>query len=205
MRETVRAFEKRRRQSYQPPAWLLGLGRPLARSDTCPTLFRYPGPCGLRDYFEGALERLGPPGRELWLAEVPLHDAVPGAARFGTLAVLEPLRFSPCRSERPGIYVGVNRKARGVPLVWVPPSALRARIAWDAARTADDGGRALGPGAATERNRVERRLRAYVAEMAALERAGAQALERPWCEIPAAQRRRLLRRHGITPRWTRAA
>ena len=55
MRETVAAFEKRTGTTYDPPPSVGALGRRLAPGESCPTLFRYPGPEGLRDLLIGQL------------------------------------------------------------------------------------------------------------------------------------------------------
>jgi hypothetical protein len=205
MRETVAAFLRRTGQPYRPPRWLLGRARALGRAEACPTLFRYPGPCGLRDHFEGRLETLGPPqGRELWMAAMPLHDDVGGARLFGTLGVLEPLRFDACRTSRRGIYLGVNRPIGDPALVlWIPPGRLGRRLALDAVGAGRPAPAALRDAGDRERPRVRDRLAAYIEEMAELERAGAAPPGRPWCDVPPGQRRRLLADYGLAPRWTR--
>ena len=204
MRETVTGFEARTGRSYQPPAWLRPRARPLRPEEACPTLFRYPGPCGLIDHLRGLLRHLGPvPGGDLWASEQPLHADVAGAALFGTLAVLQPLRHAPGLTERAGIYVGVNAPLHGDEVAWLPPSKLQAPLPWDTLATAEQVAAELGD-VADERASVAEQLAAYVEEMDALAGAGVPPAGRPWCEVPADERRRLLADHGLSGRWTRA-
>lgn len=203
MRETVAGFEARTGRSYQPPGWLHPRARPLRSDEACPTLFRYPGPCGLIDHLRGLLRHLGPvPGGDLWASEQPLHADVAGAALFGTLAVLQPLRHAPGLTERAGIYVGVNAPLHEDEVAWLPPSKLQALLPWDTLATAEQVAAQLGD-VADERARVAEQLAAYVEEMDALAAAGVPPVGRPWCEVPAGERRRLLADHGLSGRWTR--
>ena len=205
MRETVTAFVRRTGREYRPPGWLLGRARALGRAQACPTLFRYPGPCGLRDHFEGRLETFGPPQtRELWMAAMPFHADVGGARHFGTLGVLEPLRFDACRTSRRGIYLGVNRPIGDPALaLWIPPGLLDRRPSLNGLGAGGSVPAALRRAGDRERQRVLDRLEAYIEEMANLERAGAAPPGRPWCDVAAVDRRRLLSQCGLQPRWTR--
>jgi len=204
LRETVRAFVRRTGLPYGPPGWLLGRARPLGPAQGCPTLFRYPGPCGLRDHFDARLETLGPPeSRELWMAAMPLHADVGGARHFGTLGVLEPLRFDACRTERRGIYLAVNRPIGDPGLaLWIPPGRVGAELGLDAVAAGSTVPPALRRACDRARPRVRDRLEAYIEEMADLERAGAAPPGLPWCDVPAARRHRVLADHGVRPRWT---
>lgn len=182
--------------------WLRQQARPLAPDEPCPTLFRYPGPCGLIDALNGLLGRLGrTPGGELWMAEQSFHEDVAGAALFGTLAVLQPLRHAPCETERPGIYIGVNGRCDGATFVWLPPSELHAPLEWDALSTAEQAEEALGPHD-DEREHVRDRLAAYLEELDALAATGAPRPERPWCELPLGERQRRLEERGVTGRFS---
>src|SRR6185436_10206532 len=109
------------------------LAVPLDADEPCPTLFRFPGPCGLKSWFAGGLERLGPADQPvLWSAPLPFHDDAYGARFFGTLALLEPLRHSPCRTADGHYFIGDNAaRAADDPVVWLPPSLLDAPIPWD--------------------------------------------------------------------------
>lgn len=203
MRETPRGFRRRTGASYQPPGWLLEQGRPLAPGEACPTLFRYPGPCGLSDFFAAGLPHLGPVrGGPLWMASMRLWRDVSGARLFGTLAVLQPLHANPCRSRRRGVYVGVNTRLRPEHVAWLPPSGLRARLPWDRIATADEARERLDTYVRRDEARVRDELGSYVEELQQLEAAGAKPLDSPWCEVPAARRRRLLARYGVQPRWS---
>lgn len=201
MKETVAAFERRTGLVYAPAT----AGRPLARSDACPTLFRYPGPEGLRDHLHGTLRRLAPSGRVLWLTRDPKGGAgQPRAVKlFGIVAVLEPLRLSPSLARERGAYLGTNAllaELRGI--AWVPPSLIGARVPWDRLRDEAQLRRHAGAGQGDERARVLEALARYLEELAALRRAGAPAPRRPWCATPARARRAVLERYGVRPAWT---
>jgi hypothetical protein len=137
----------------------------------------------------------------LWLAEEPATTGRRMVALFGTIAVLEPLGLAVCEVGR-GQWLGVNRPADPERIVWVPPSVVRAPLSWDGLATARQVER-LVPGIATERRRAYGRLTAYLEELSALREAGAPGPERPWCEVPARERRQVLAEHGVTPRWSR--
>jgi hypothetical protein len=203
VKETVRAFERRTGLRYAPSAELRALGQPLSASDACPTLFRYPGPEGLRDHLQGSLRRLAPNGRAgVWLTTDPRGGAgQPSAVRlFGIVALLEPLRLHPCAGPARGTYLGRNVPLAGLEgVAWVPPSLVRARVRWDRLRQADE-----LPRADDERSRVLEALQHYLEELAELRRAGAPGTERPWCATPARARRALLERYGVRPAWTAA-
>jgi hypothetical protein len=199
VKETVAAFERRTGLRYAPA----GLGRSLAPGEACPTLFRYPGPEGLRDHLQGSLRRLAPGGRAgVWLTSDPRGGAgQPSAVRlFGSVALLEPLRLSPCAGRERRTYLGANLPLRGLPgVVWVPPSLVGKRLPWDRLRTAEE-----LPRTHDERCRVLEALSRYIEELAELRRAGAPGTERPWCATPARARRALLERYGVRPAWTAA-
>lgn len=208
MKEKVAAFERRTGERYAPPAWLLGLGDALAARESCPTLFRFPGPEGLQAHFQDRLRLLSPPGRRhVWLTARPTGAYARPVELFGTLAVLQPLRLSPCRthcfSHTRDNWVAVDRALDPDQIAWIPPSRVRAPLALDRVRDALQVRRRLGASYADERARTEQRLAAYLEELSALRRAGAPGPARHWCALPAAQRRALLVRHGVAPRWTR--
>ena len=204
MKESPAAFERRTGVGYQPPAWLAARGRPLGPRESCPTLFRYPGPEGLRGALGGALRRLAPPGVEaVWLSADLGGERGRAVRMFGTLAILQPLRLQPCATRRRGAYLGVNGDVDdALHAVWVPPSAVKERIAWDRLRTSEDALRRLGRSWQEERERVADRIAAYLEELSELERAGAPRPERPWLSVPLRERRALLARHAVAPRWT---
>jgi hypothetical protein len=203
MRESLRGFERRTGLAYRCTPEQLVVGRALR--DACPTLFRYPGACGLREVFTDSLNELGRPGGSLlWLADRPLHAAVAGARHFGTLAVLEPLRARPVLTRRRGVYVGLNQPPGQLgPLVWVPPSALHRAIDWDRVRTPADARRCFGPGLAAEKARVVERLHAYLEEVSCMQRAGAPPPPRPWCEVSPRARAARLAAAAVSGTWTR--
>lgn len=162
-----------------------------------PTLYRYPGPCGLGELLGfGALPTLGPPGvDELWLSEASSHADVPGARCFGTLALLTPERFGPRPAGIPGKWIGHNRPLTPADLErlrWVPPS----RVGQPLPRSV------LLQAHAAERRRVTAELFDYLEELSALHRAGAPGPGVPWCSVAPQRRRRLLADFGVRPRWT---
>ena len=204
MRETVRAFRERTGIGYAPPERVRGIARALGEDEPCPTLFRYPGPCGLREHFGLGLRRLAPPASDLlWMGEPALHADVLGARHFGTLAVLEPLRLSPCESPREGLYLAANLRfddPEGI--VWVPPSRLLHGVPWDRVRTRTEAVAWLGPRYRGERGRAMESLHAYLEEIATLERTGARGPRLPWCEVSLEQRLRTIAEHGARPCWS---
>ncbi|GMV40335.1 MAG: hypothetical protein AMXMBFR64_20510 [Myxococcales bacterium] len=211
MRETVAQFESRSGQRYRPPAWLRAVARPFAPDDACPTLFRYPGPCGLRELWGMGLPQLGPATVQgLWVAEAPLHEGVLGAAHFGTLALLEPLRLHPCRATEDTpvhttatLLLALNRPTeRCGSTVWVPPSRLHAPLPWDSLQDPREARALMEPGWEEERREVHASLGAYLEEMGELQLRGAPGPHKAWCEVPREERRELLSRFGAKGRWT---
>lgn len=205
MRESVAAFCARGGR-YAPPAALIAAhgARPLAPGDDCPTLFRAPGPHATRRYLAGAPEAawLAPEVQPwLWLSERPASGSRRQAELFGVLAVLVPLPLQPCRV-RPGQWIAENRLVPDEGLVWVPPSALRAAVPWDALGTRRAAEQALGAGLAEERRRVGERLDAYLEELSLLAAAGVPGPDRPWCDVPAAERRQILAAAGMDGRFS---
>jgi hypothetical protein len=209
VKERAAAFERRTGDRYAPPEWLLALGDALAPRESCPTLFRFPGPEGLQAYFQDRLRLLSPPGRRhLWLTSRPTGAYPRPVDLFGTLAVLQPLRLSPCRTHcfthTRDNWVALDRALDPDEIAWIPPSHVRARLALDRVRSAAEARRRLGAGYADERARTLERLSAYLEELSELRRAGAPGPKRHWCSVPAAERRALLARTGVKARWTRA-
>jgi hypothetical protein len=206
VRETIAAFQKRTGLRYAPSEPLRVLGRPLGPREACPTLFRYPGPEGLRDFLHGMLRRLAPTSRAgVWLSsDARARNAQPRAVSlFGSLAVLEPLRLSPCAAAEKGMYLGANVPLRGLPgVVWISPSLVEARIRWDRLRDLEDIARRAGYEA--ERAVVLDSLNRYLEELGALGRAGAPGPEKPWGSLGERQRRATLDRYGVRPSWTAA-
>ena len=208
MKERVSAFERRTGERYAPPLWLRALGEPLSPRESCPTLFRFPGPEGLQARFQGRLGPLGPPGRgHLWLTSRPTGAYPRPVELFGTLAVLQPLRLQPCRTHcfthTRDNWVALDRAVPPEEIAWVPPSRVRDGVSFDRIRTADDARRRFGSSGEDERRRTADRLSAYLEELSELRRAGAPGPSRHWCTVPARARRTLLARHGVRPRWTR--
>jgi hypothetical protein len=209
VKETVAAYTRRTGEAYAPAGRLRVLGTPLGPREACPTLFRQPGPEGLRDLLQGSLRRLAPPERDhVWLTSRPTGAYARVVAALGTVAVLQPLRLMPCRTHcfqhTRDNWVGANREVEAdETLVFVPPPWARRPLPWDRLRTAAEARRAMGPGYADDLERARERLFAYLEELSELRRAGAPGPSRHWCEEPEAARRALLARHGLRPRWTR--
>jgi hypothetical protein len=207
MKERVTVFERRTGESYAPPLWLRALGEPLGPKESCPTLFRYPGPEGLQAYFQDRLRGLGPSGRgHLWLTSRPTGAHPRPVSLFGTLAFLRPLRLQPCRTHcfthTRDNWIALDRTVDGDELVWVPPSRLRG-LSFDRIRSADEARRRFGRAYEDERQRVEHSLSSYLEELSELRRAGARGSDRHWCTVPLRERRALIARHGLRPLWTR--
>jgi hypothetical protein len=205
----VAHYRRRTGEAYEPTPLLRVLGTPLGSREACPTLFRFPGPEGLRDVFHSWLERLAPGERaHVWLTGRPTGAYPRVVDTFGTLALLEPLRLTPCRTHcfqhTRDNWVGLNRRLEDPEaMVWVPPSQVRRPLGWDRLRSAAQARRAMGAGYGEELLAVQDRLSAYLEELSSLGRAGAPGPPRHWCEVPARKRRALLRAYGLRPRWTR--
>jgi hypothetical protein len=209
VKERVAAFERRTGERYLPPAWLLTLGDALTLRESCPTLFRFPGPEGLHAYFQDRLRLLSPPGRrQLWLTSRPTGAYPRPVDLFGTLAVLQPLRLSPCRTHcfthTRDNWVALDRALDPDEVAWIPPSRVRVPLALDRVSTSAEVRRRLGASYTDERSRVLERLSAYLEELSELRRKGAPGPKRHWCSVPAAERRALLSRFAVRSRWTRA-
>jgi hypothetical protein len=200
MLETPRAFTRRTSIAYASSARAAILAAPLAPDTPCPTLFRYPGPCGLADWFAGDMTRLGP-GLLLWLADRPWWRDTFGARFFGTLAVLTPLRFG-ASPAGPGIYVGDNTPLDPDEVIWVPPVALARPIPWNDLATAASARRHLPADLAGERHRAIDGLSHYLEELDAMRASGAPGPGVPWCQVPRERRLRQLAEHGVRATWS---
>jgi hypothetical protein len=209
VKERVTAFEKRTGERYAPPLWLQALGEPLRPNESCPTLFRFPGPEGLQAHFQGRLQGLGPSGRgHLWLTSRPTGAYPRSVDLFGTLALLQPLRLQPCRTHcfthTRDNWIALDRRVDPAEIIWLPPSLARGGLRLDRIRSADEARRRFGAQYEGEQRRIAERLSAYLEELSLLRRAGAPGPTRHWCGVPARERRALLARHGVRPLWTRA-
>ena len=212
MTETFIDFEARTGGTYAPPENLKKLGRTFESWEACPTLFRSPGPGGLRAWFEGTLERLAHEDAPLvWLSDNENSTSPAETAQFGALAILEPLHLQICKTRERGTFLGINPiiRTRTTPLglgrdgmVWVPPSALGRGIRWAHVGTKRDAKGYFGPDLDSERSIVLDRINAYLAEVKALEEAGAVLGDVSWYATPAAERTQMLNTYGVTSRWT---
>ena len=207
MRETVQAFERRTGATYAPPAGLQAAARPLAPGDACPTLYRFPGAGALHEHLAGSeLTRWGAEGGGwLWLTEVATRARRSAATTFGVLAALQPLHLHPCvhGSGASGRWLAVDRAHAPELTIWVPPRLVSMGPGLDAVPTRAAALDAFGRAAwGDARQRTLDHLSAYLEELSALERAGAVGPDRPWMELPLADRRRVLADHGLSARWT---
>jgi len=212
LRETPNEFQRRTGHRYAPSDELRAFGRHLRPDEAVPTLFRFPGACGMAAFLglEPAPATLGPEGQpHAWLTHSRNHSFSAGAQQFGTLVVLQPLRFSPWFGEynRPPIdATGQVLPVWALPnrpitdedaVVWIPASALETELPWDTLCNASE----LPDWSAEKRQAIES-LHRYREEMFALKQAGEPPLPHPWFEVPASQRTALLERHAIPCRWT---
>ena len=202
MLETPRAFTGDTSIAYAPADAVAILAVPLGPDAPCPTLFRYPGPCGLADWFAGDMTRLGPADL-LWVADRPLWRDTFGARFFGTLAVLAPLRFGVCAAG-PGVWVGKNLAFERDEVVWLPPSVLARRIPWDDLAKAAQVRPHLPADLAGERHRAIDALAGYLEELDGMRRSGAPGPGMPWCQVPRPVRLRQLAEHGVPAVWSGA-
>jgi hypothetical protein len=208
MKETAAGFERRTGERYAPPRSLRLLGEPLGRRESCPTLFRFPGPEVLQAHFQERLRRLAPPGLgHVWLTSRPTGAYPRPVECFGTLVVLRPLELQACRTHcfthTRDNWVALDRAIEGGALAWLPPSLVRANVDLDRVRDAEQARRRFGARYAEERRLVAERLAAYLEELSELRRAGAAGPSGHWCSVPARERRARLARCGVRPRWTR--
>jgi len=204
MRDTIARFRARTGRPYRAHS----AGSPLAPDEPCPTLFRFPGAGPLHRALTTTLARLGPPESEtLWLCENATAPAPGGAGLFGALAVLEPLALGAARHGTLGgahVYAADNVDVDPDGVVWIPPRLVAAGAApWDEIATAAQAQQALGPGWLDERAAVVEALSTYLEELAELAASGAAPPARPWCEMDAAERARILAERGVTGRFTR--
>lgn len=207
MRESVEAYERRTGASYRPPPALRSIGEPLGREDDCPTLYRYPGPVGLKDYFLGTTRTLAPQGATwTWFAEFPEAAGTSAVDEFGMVAVLEPMRLQPCATEESGVFVAEASLPAESGHLWVPPDHLadRGEVPWDALMAREAAVDAIGDVYDERREVVGRKLDAYLEELSALAGAGVDEPDAPWCDVPDEERRQIVESADIQAPWTRA-
>lgn len=202
MTESPDEFSRRTGRPYEPPQSGT-TARVLAPGDPCPTLFRFPGACGLVEWLLGSLVTLAKPGdAELWAATSPVNGEVPGAIHFGTFALLQPLRFGMCEAS-PGLWVGANRPLDDPGrIAWVPPSAMEAAVPWERIADAGEAGAHFGSGLERERGEVIDSLELYSREVEAIAKAGVPDPEIRWCDRPEELRAKLLAEFGVASIWT---
>lgn len=198
MKETPARFATRTGTAYAP----IAAGVPPGSRETVPTLFRYPGPQGLAEILQGRLAQLAPPESPfVWLAESGKADNPRATGLFGVIAVLQPLALGVTRQG--GHWLGQNRAmGPAEALVWLPPVAVNAGLNLDRVAEPDQAMRKVKDYAA-EKSRVTDLLGAYLEELGALHNAGAKPLDKPWCALSAAARKKLLAKHGLRGRFTR--
>lgn len=200
VRESVAAYRRRTGAPYAPPPSLARAATPLAGRESCPTLYRFPGAAGIARCLRDPRATLAElPGNLVWLSEEA--PGSPGARCFGALVVPCPLVVHACRSREPGHWIAADAPISSC-AAWLPPEALQDPARFRDVATPAQARRLLGRSAAAARARVLTELGRYFEELAALRASGTRAPRLPWCDIPAARRRRLLEEHGIPRRWT---
>lgn len=212
MTETFIDFEARTGGTYNPPEEMRKLGRVFESWEACPTLFRSPGPGAIRAWFEGTLEQLAHPDAPLvWLSDNENSTSPAESAQFGTLSILQPLHLQVCKTRERGSFLGRNSPihSRTTPaglgrdgIVWVPPSALGRGIRWAHVGTKRDAESYFGPDLASEQSQVLDRIDAYLAEVKALEAAGAELGDVPWYANTDKERQSILEQYSVPSRWT---
>ncbi len=106
--------------SSAPTHPLSDIGKPVP-DGTLAMLVRYPGPCGIRDYFAGRLKTPASPGDRLCQFRLrPYPDFVAGIRRFGFLAFTRPARYQLVESDS-GILWGLNSPTPAHEILWIPP------------------------------------------------------------------------------------
>ncbi|MCU0241850.1 MAG: hypothetical protein MUF51_05450 [Vicinamibacteria bacterium] len=200
----MRAYQERTGERYDPPAALRACARALAQDESCPTLFRYPGPLGLYRALAGLTVTLAPAEQPwIYLADHPLKTAAAAVRHFGALVILDGLRLAPCATDQAGVYLGVNRRvALGSDVLWTPPDVCRQERNWDEVVTIEQARALVGDAEAQQRTRVVASLQVYLEELALLAAARTAEDGRAWHEIDRVERRRLLAAIGQPQRWT---
>jgi hypothetical protein len=137
-----------------------------------------------------------------WLSTTPAIG-MPASAVFGVVAVLDPLRLSPCVAPEPDACLAVNGPLDpGCEAIWTPPGPRAAALPWDDLRSGAQVVSALGAGYAALRTAMIDRVAAYLEEVDMLVKVGADTRV-AWCERPVEDRRRVLSEYGIRGRFTR--
>lgn len=203
MKETVQRFRKRTGLDYAPPPFLSDRARALGQRDSCPTLFRFPGPIGLHNYMNQGSVVLGPVGSPYtWYSTADSDWFSKAPSLFGAVAILEPLRLNPCQLDH-GSYLAASELPPDPDLhLWVPPDSIFNGPNWDRMANSATVLEAIGTAYESARQSALTSLAAYLEELSALKKAGAPGPDKPWCELSRRRRRDILKRSGVTPLWT---
>lgn len=212
MTETFLDFEARTGGTYDPPDKVTQLARRFDSWEACPTLFRSPGPGGLRAWFEGTLDRLAHQDAPLvWLSDSETGTSPTESKLFGVLAILQPFHLQVCSTREEGSFLGVNAKLRSRTthlglgrdaIVWVPPSAIGRSVRWHHVSVERDAKQLFGPHLEAEKSKVLASLNAYLDELAAVEGAGAGPQDVAWYDVPVEERVAILEQHSLPARWS---
>jgi hypothetical protein len=99
---------------------LRDIGRPVPEGSLS-WVVRYPGPCGIRDYFAGRLKTPASPDDRLCQFRLrPYPDFETGIRRFGFLAFTRPEKYQLVESDA-GIFWGLNTPTPAHEILWIPP------------------------------------------------------------------------------------
>jgi hypothetical protein len=177
---------------YAPPPTLRALGALLSLDDEIPTLFRWPGPHAVAAALRGEPGLLAP-SQVLWLHGDPAFTW--SARLFGVLAIPNPAGLQLVRAPD-GAWVGANL---AVDAVWIPPASFG--LDFDALADVD-AVRAAIPDYPSAASAGLGLVGAYLEELSSLSVAGAPPPPRPWCELSASDRLKILASAGVAGRWT---
>lgn len=187
------------------PPMLAHYGPPVAAQDVPRVLLRFPGACGVRDFFTGALRSWShPDDRVSWFTTRDFGDIHEGAGMFGALAVTLPLGTPVVRLEGSDhVFLCPNGPARPEQdVTWVPPRMVRGVADWSVFAGVAEVRAACGPLLEEERWAVRQAVNAYFEEISGLARAGVPYPSTPWYATPLEERLTLLGRAGAAPRWS---
>jgi hypothetical protein len=187
------------------PPMLAHFGPAVPAQEVPRVLLRFPGACGVRDFFQGALRCWShPEDRVSWFTTRNFGDIHEGAGMFGALAVALPRGTPVVRLEGSDhVFLCPNGPARiEQDVTWVPPRMVRSVRDWGAYAGVAEVRAACGPALEEERWAVRQAVNAYFEEISGLSRAGLPFPATPWYATPLDERLTLLRRAGAVPRWS---
>ncbi|MEN9799951.1 MAG: hypothetical protein RL653_3648 [Pseudomonadota bacterium] len=187
------------------PLLLAPFGPRVPEAELPPTLLRFPGACGVRDFMDGTLRSYSRADEAVsWFTTRDFGDIHAGAGLFGALVVALPRGTPVVRlSGVDHVFLCLNAPARPEQdVTWVPPRMVREVADWRRFEDLAHVRAACGPSLEEERWAVRQAVNAYFEEISWLTQAGVPYPSTPWYATPLEERLRLLERAGGTPRWS---